>query len=96
MYTLYSLTANEGPVRIQYKCLVPVYVFPERQLCNVHCCAASLFPKLNSNVLSPISYTDIYVPESYIGTFQISVDFYYAPVGGRGGLEKGKVLERGG
>jgi hypothetical protein len=32
-------TANEGPVRIQYKCLVPIYVFPERN------CAASLFPK---------------------------------------------------
>jgi hypothetical protein len=23
------LTANEGPVRIQYKCLVPIFVFPE-------------------------------------------------------------------
>ncbi len=22
-------TANEGPVRIQYKCLVPIYIFPE-------------------------------------------------------------------
>jgi hypothetical protein len=22
-------TANEGPVRIQYKCLVSIYVFPE-------------------------------------------------------------------
>jgi hypothetical protein len=22
-------TAHEGPVRIQYKCLVPIYVFPE-------------------------------------------------------------------
>ncbi len=33
-------------------------------------------------------------------TFQISVDFYYVPVsgrgGGRGGLEKGRGLERGG
>ncbi len=27
-----SYTANEGPARIQYKCLVPVYVFPERRL----------------------------------------------------------------
>jgi hypothetical protein len=27
-------------------------------------------------------------------TFQISVDFYYVPVGGRGGRERG--LERGG
>jgi hypothetical protein len=28
-------TANEGPVRIQYKCLVPIYVFPEMKLCSV-------------------------------------------------------------
>ncbi len=26
-------TANEGQVRIQYKCLVPIYVFPEMKLC---------------------------------------------------------------
>jgi hypothetical protein len=25
-------TANEGPVRIQYKCLAPIYVFPEMKL----------------------------------------------------------------
>jgi hypothetical protein len=25
-------TANEGPVRIQYKCLVPIYVFPGMKL----------------------------------------------------------------
>ncbi len=25
-------TANEGPMRIQYKCLVPIYVFPELKL----------------------------------------------------------------
>jgi hypothetical protein len=25
----------------------------------------------------------------YVGTYQISVDFYYVPVGGRGGLEWG-------
>ncbi len=41
-----------------------------------------------------------YVPASYIFcTFQISVDFYFVPVGGRGGgrggLEKGRGLERG-
>ncbi len=28
-------TANEGPVRIQYKCLVPIYVFPEMKLCSL-------------------------------------------------------------
>jgi hypothetical protein len=25
-------TANEGPVRIQYKCLVPIYALPEMKL----------------------------------------------------------------
>ncbi len=39
--------ANEGPVRIQYKCLVPIYIFPEMKL---------LFPKQNYNVLSPNSH----------------------------------------
>jgi hypothetical protein len=28
-------TENEGPVRIQYKCLVPTYVFPEMKLCSL-------------------------------------------------------------
>ncbi len=28
-------TANEEPVRIQYKCLLPIYVFPEMKLCTV-------------------------------------------------------------
>jgi hypothetical protein len=39
-------TANEGPVKILYKCLVPIYVFPEMKL---------LFPKQDYNV--PSSYT---------------------------------------
>jgi hypothetical protein len=30
-----SCTANEGPVIIQYKCLVPIYVFPEMKLCGL-------------------------------------------------------------
>ncbi len=31
--TIVSLhTANEGPMRIQYKCIVPIYVFPEMKL----------------------------------------------------------------
>ncbi len=51
-------TANEGPVRIQYKCLVSIYVFPEMKL---------LFPKQNYNVLSPSPYTTlIYLWEIYI------------------------------
>ncbi len=27
-----ACTKNEGPVRIQYKCLGPIYVFPEMKL----------------------------------------------------------------
>ncbi len=30
-----SCTANEGLVRIRYKCLVPIYVFPEGKLCSL-------------------------------------------------------------
>jgi hypothetical protein len=26
---------TEGPVRIQYNCLVPIYVFPEMKLCSL-------------------------------------------------------------
>jgi hypothetical protein len=28
-------TANEGPARIQYKCLVPIHVFPEMKPCSL-------------------------------------------------------------
>ncbi len=44
-------------MRIQYKCLVPIFVFPEMKL---------LFPKLNYNVLSTSSYTYISVRDLYI------------------------------
>jgi hypothetical protein len=57
-------TANKGPVRIQYKCLVPIYVwivFSAMKMC------ALLFPKQNYKVLSPnfhihVSVSDLYVP----------------------------------
>jgi hypothetical protein len=42
---------------IQYKCQVPINVFPEMKL---------LFPKQNYNVLSPSSYTRISERDSYI------------------------------
>jgi hypothetical protein len=42
---------------IQYKCLVPIYVFPEMKL---------FFPKQNYNVLSLSSYTHISVRDLYI------------------------------
>jgi hypothetical protein len=49
-----ACTANEGPVRIQYKCLclVSIDVFPEIKL---------LFPKQNYNVWYSSSYTHISV-----------------------------------
>jgi len=31
----YCYTANEEPVRIQYKCLGPIYVFREMKLCSL-------------------------------------------------------------
>ncbi len=42
-----SRTANEGPVRIQYKCLVPIY--------------ETDISKTDLYVLSPSSYTNIFV-----------------------------------
>jgi hypothetical protein len=49
-----TCTANEGPVRIQYKCLVPIYLFPEMKL---------LFQK--QNIMFPVP-TLIYLREIYI------------------------------
>ncbi len=63
-------TANEGPVRIHFKCLVPIYVFPEWN------CAASLFPKQNYNVRSPSSYIlHSYICERFIYFLDRSVYF---------------------
>jgi hypothetical protein len=46
-------------VRIQYKCLVPIHVFPEMKQCRL------IFPKQNYNVLSLSSYTHISVKDLY-------------------------------
>jgi hypothetical protein len=59
-----AYTANEGPVRIQYKCLVPIYVFPEMKL---------LFLKQNFNVLFPSSYTHIPVIDLYISRIGLPI-----------------------
>ncbi len=59
-----SCTANEGLMRIQYKCLVPISVFPEMKL---------LFPKHNYNVLSCSSYTHISVRDLYISRIGLPV-----------------------
>jgi hypothetical protein len=47
-------TAKEGPVKILYKCQIPIYVFPEMKM---------IFLKQNYNVLSPSSYAHIYVKD---------------------------------
>jgi hypothetical protein len=60
--------ANEGPVSIQYKCLVPIYVFPEMKL---------FVPKQNYNVLSP-SFLHSYICESFIYSQDRSA---YSPAG---------------
>jgi hypothetical protein len=57
-------TANEGPVRIQYKCLVPIYVFPEMKL---------LFPKQKYNVLPPSSYTRLSVIDLHISRIGLPI-----------------------
>jgi hypothetical protein len=57
-------TANEGPVKIPYKCLVPIYVFPEIKL---------LFPKPKCNVLSPNSYTHISWKDLYISRIGLPI-----------------------
>jgi hypothetical protein len=59
-------TANEGPVRIQYKCLVPIFVFLEMKLC-------SLFPQKNYNARSPNSFTHIFVRDLYISRIVLSI-----------------------
>ncbi len=59
-----SCTENEGPGRIQYKCLVPIYVFPVMNL---------LVPKQIYNVLSPSSYTHISVIYLYISRIGLPI-----------------------
>jgi hypothetical protein len=51
-------------MRIQYKCLVPIYVFPEIKM---------LFPKQNYNVLYPSSYTHISVRDLYISRTNVPI-----------------------
>jgi hypothetical protein len=59
-----AYTANEGPVRIQYKYLVPIYVSPEMKL---------LFPNQNYTVLSPRFYTHISVRDLYISRIKLPI-----------------------
>ncbi len=55
-----ACNANEGPVRIQYICLVPIYVFPEIKLHGL------VISKQNYNVLSPNFYIHSCICEQFI------------------------------
>jgi hypothetical protein len=59
-----QIHANEGPVKILYKCLVPICILPQMKL---------LFPKQNYNVLSPSSYTHISVRYFYISRIGLPI-----------------------
>ncbi len=64
MFWSNDCTTNKGPVRIQYRYLVPIYVFPEMKL---------IFPNQNYNVLSPSSYTHISVRDLYISRIGLPI-----------------------
>jgi hypothetical protein len=60
--------ANEGPVKIQSKCLVPIHVFPEMKLRFL------VISKQNYKVLSPyfhihVSLSDLYTPRIRLPVF---------------------------
>jgi hypothetical protein len=61
---IYCTTANEWRLRIHYKSLVPIYVFPEMKL---------LLPRQNYNVPSPSSYTQISVRDLYISRIGLPI-----------------------
>jgi hypothetical protein len=59
-----ALQMKGASARIEYKCLVPIYVFPEMKL---------LYPKNNYNVLSPSSYAHISVGDLYMSRICLSI-----------------------
>ncbi len=61
-------TANEGPVRIQSKCLGFPIMYSQKWNC-----AASLFSKQNYNVLSLNSYIHVSVIDLYIPRISLSI-----------------------
>jgi hypothetical protein len=60
-------TANEGLVRIQYKCLVPIYVCPEMKLCG------PIISKQNYNVLFPNFHIHVFVSDLYISRIGLPI-----------------------
>jgi hypothetical protein len=55
-----SYTTNEGPVTIQYKCLVLIYVFPEIKLSSLVISKTELYLPLSFHI--HLSVSDLYIP----------------------------------
>ncbi len=86
-------TANEGPVRIQYQCLVSIYVFPEMKLCGLviskkefphsFICERFIFPRTGLPImLQPNRQTapgNIYMAQRYmnVGIGKESAQFHF-------------------
>ncbi len=72
LYLSYEMTQQflsftlqmKGRLRIQYNCLVPIYVFPEMEL---------LFTKQNYKVLYPSSYTQTSVKDLNISRIVLHI-----------------------
>ncbi len=63
-YSVFTLWAGTVSIHVAYKCLVPIYVFPEIKL---------LFPKQNYNVLPSTFYTHISVRDLYISRIGLPI-----------------------
>jgi hypothetical protein len=60
-------TINEGPVRIQYKCLVPIYVFSEMKLGGVVISKTEFCPP---NLHIHVSMSHLYIPRTGLPILQ--------------------------
>ncbi len=64
---LFEYTANEMPMRIKYKCQVPIDVFQKWNF------AASLFPKQNYNILSPSFHIHVSMSSWYFPRISLPI-----------------------
>jgi hypothetical protein len=61
---VFPYTANEMAVRIQYRCMVPIYLFPERKPVGVI---------IYYNVLSPNIHIHVPVSDLYIAKIDLPI-----------------------
>jgi hypothetical protein len=62
-------TANEGPVKIQYYCLIQIYLFPEKKLLDLIISKTELL----HNLLSPNFHIHLPVSSLYIASFGLPI-----------------------